>query len=346
MTAEPGQHQDVCLNEIATFARNSLVEKRATTLLPLPQISKKEGEVELCCAVVKPALPASHRHCKLLIVIVPVVERVPVSQTSLWQFLPAELLKDIACRLLEQTPRSANLAGGRQTCKLWRNAVSEVVQTMVVPEDWGASSTRSPGFLESFTQLKQLYNLPSHQLSSLKAKLPLEVLTVTGTATDSDIAVLAGITTLQQLHFSGPITLTTERFCMLGCQPLLTALVFWNVLFPRTPYGEHACKVAQFPKLQSLELHMSHPLTRNGEESGAAGRQFLLAMKCLLSLTIDANAVTQVLLETLDKLPALKQVHLLGSPSTLRLEQWGHWASPKCVHVYLHGYLVCPYPAN
>ncbi len=59
MTAEPGQHQDVYLNEIATVARNSLLEKGATTLLPLPQISKKEGEVELCFAVVKPALPPS-----------------------------------------------------------------------------------------------------------------------------------------------------------------------------------------------------------------------------------------------------------------------------------------------
>lgn len=267
----------------------------------------------------------------------------PDSQTSSWQFLPAELLKDIACRLLEQTPKSANIAGGRQTCKLWRNAVSEVVQTMVVPEDCGASSTRSPGFLESFTQLKQLYNLPSCQLSSLKAKLPLETLTLTGTATDSDIAGLAGITTLQQLHFVGPITLTTERFCMLGCQPQLTALAFQNVLFPRTPYGEHACKVAQFPNLQNLELLMSHPLTRNGPESGAAGRQFLSAMKSLQYLTIDARAVTQVLLETLDKLPALKQVDLWGLSSSL--EQWVQWADPKCVHVYLQGHLVCPYPA-
>ncbi len=59
MTAEPGQHQDVCLNEVATVARNSLLEKGAMTLLPLPQISKKEGEVEICFAVVKPALPPS-----------------------------------------------------------------------------------------------------------------------------------------------------------------------------------------------------------------------------------------------------------------------------------------------
>ncbi|KAL0030584.1 hypothetical protein WJX79_006428 [Trebouxia sp. C0005] len=149
-------------------------------------------------------------------------ERVPVGQDCLWQFLPAELLKDIACRLFEQTPRSANLAGGRQTCKLWRNAFSEAVQTIIVPEDWGASSTRSTGFLEAFTQLKRLYNLPSHQLSSLKAKLPLEVLTLTGTATDSNIAVLAGITTLQQLQFSGPITLTTERASVSVCNEVFT----------------------------------------------------------------------------------------------------------------------------
>jgi len=291
-------------------------------------------------------LPCFHqRYCNLLIIIELVVERVPVSQKSLWQFLPAELLKDIACHFFEQTARTANLAGGRQTCKLWRNAFSEVVQTILVPEDCEAFSTRSPGFLESFTQLKRLYNLPSHHLSSLKASLPLEVLTLTGTATDSDIAVLAGITTLQQLHFSGPITLTTERFCMLGCQPRLTALVFYNVLFPRTPYGEHAYKVAQFPKLQSLELLMSHPLTRNGVASGAAGRQLLSAMQSLLSLTIDAGAVTQVFLEVLDKLPALKQVHLLGSPSTPALEQWVQWAAAKCVHVYLQGHLLCPYPA-
>ena len=133
---------------------------------------------------------------------------------------------------------------------------------------------------------------------------------------------------------------------MLGCQPLLTALVFWNVLFPRTPYGEHACKVAQFPKLQSLELYMSHPLTRNGEASGAAGRQFLSTMKSLLSLAIAANAVTQVFLEVLDKLPALKQVHLVGMPSSPELEQWVQWAASKCVHVYMQGdFLVYPRPA-
>ncbi len=51
MTAELGQHQDVCLNEVANVARNSLFDKGALTLLPLPQISDKEGMVEVCCPV-------------------------------------------------------------------------------------------------------------------------------------------------------------------------------------------------------------------------------------------------------------------------------------------------------
>lgn len=125
---------------------------------------------------------------------------------------------------------------------------------------------------------------------------------------------------------------------MLDSLPQLTALNFYNVLFPRTPYAEHACKVAQFPKLQSLELLMSQSLTRSGEESGAAGRQFLSAMTSLLSLAIDAEAMTQVFLEVLDKLPALKQIYLFGSPSTLK--QWVQLANSKGVHVYLYGNLI------
>jgi len=165
------------------------------------------------------------------------------------------------------------------------------------------------------------------------------VLFLTGTATDSDIAVLAGITTLQQLHFAGPITLTSEGFCTLGCQPQLTSLGFENVLFPCTAYGEHACKVAQFPKLRMLGL------TRNRQEFGAAGCQFLSAMNSLRYLTIEARAVTQLLLETFDKLPALESVRLWGSPSTLELLQWKLWANPKRVHVYLQNHLLNPDPA-
>ena len=59
MAAESGQHQDVCLNEAATLARNYLLEKGAVTLPPLPQISKMEGEVEVCFTVAEPALPLS-----------------------------------------------------------------------------------------------------------------------------------------------------------------------------------------------------------------------------------------------------------------------------------------------
>jgi len=203
----------------------------------------------------------------------------------------------------------------------------------------------NPQFLRTFSQLKSLYNLPFKQLTSLPPGLPLRTLTLTGTGTDSDYAVLADIITLQQLRFLGPITLTSERFCTLGCQPQLTSLAFYNVLFPRTPFGDHACKTAAFVQLQSLDLLNTRPLTRNGADSGAAGRQMLSAMQSLTSLTIEAGAVTQVLLETLDKLPVLKVVQLWGLGATYMLEQWVQWASPKRISVYLEGQLVCPHPA-
>ena len=112
MTAEPG-HQGVCRSRVATIARTFLLEEGAKTLLPLSQISKKggeaqinnkEGEVEVCFVVAKPA-HLHHRHS--LIINMPVVDRVPVGQNNSLQLLPAELLKDIARRLFEKSPRSA-----------------------------------------------------------------------------------------------------------------------------------------------------------------------------------------------------------------------------------------------
>ena len=235
-------------------------------------------------------------------------------------------------------PRAADLAGVRTACRLGRSTVSEVVKKICLSVSAEAASTDClSDFLKPFVQLKILLNLPSNRLSSLRPGLCLTTLTLTGTATDSDLAVLANIVTLRGLRFQGPITLTTERFCTLGGLPQITCLAFDNVLFPRTPYGDHACKTAVFAQLQRLELHNSCPLTRNGADSGSAGRQFLSAMRSLTALTIEADAVTQVLLEALDKLPALKHVRLWGSTAAFKIEQWLQWANPKHVDLLIVG---------
>ena len=224
----------------------------------------------------------------------------------------------------------------REACRLWRSTVSEVVEkiSLSVSAEAAAPACLSQ-FLKPFVQLKLLLNLPSNRLSILQPGLCLTTLSLTGTATNSDLAVLANIVTLRKVRFLGPITLNTERFCTIGCLPQITCLAFYNVLFPRTPYGDHACKTAVFAQLQSLELHNSRPLTRNGADSGSAGRQFLSAMRSLCELTIDIGAVSQVLLESLDKLPALKQVRLWGLTANSRVEQWLQWADPKRVDVIL-----------
>ena len=156
-------------------------------------------------------------------------------------------------------------------------------------------------------------------------------LSLMGTGTDEDYAFLADMPAMQWLEMRGPVTLTTERICMLGTQPQLKYLKLDNVLFPRTPYGEHACMTAVFPQLQALWLQKRNPLTGNGQQSGAAGRQFLGALKSLRDLTIQVDAGSQVLLRTLDSLPVLSEIYLEQTSSSKQafVDSWIEWASSK-----------------
>ena len=265
---------------------------------------------------------------------------------SLWHELPPELIKDVARRLIHQMPRSSGVAAVRQACRSWREAFSEAVRAIHLKDSSEFLGLAKPHFLQAFTQLSNLFNLPTRDLISLQPGLPIKLLSLTGTGTDSDYEVLADFPSLNQLLLLGPVTLTSKRFCTLGRLPRLTSLTLQNALFPRTPFGAHACTAAVFAQLQNLQLMNSWPLTRNGVESGNAGRQFLSALKSLRFLTIEAASVSQVLLETLDKLAALEEVHLWGLITTSQLEAWVVWAKPKLVHVYDEGQLVWPYPAS
>lgn len=259
-----------------------------------------------------------------------------------WRSLPPELLKEIAQKLVQEA-EAAQIGRVRTTCRAWRQNVTAAVESIHVR--YGAHDQAVSNLLTKCTQLQQLHHLPTSALQYIHPVVPLRILSLSGTGTDLDYCQLAKLTSLQRLRFLGPVTLTSERFCILGQHPGLTCLAFDNVLFPRTQYGEHACKSASFPSLERLELLGRHSLTRNGLDSSRTARQLLSALKALKSLTIDARTVRQVLLQTLDELPLLKEVCLLGDPEPMFIDQWVQWASPKLVQVSLHGQLICPYVA-
>lgn len=106
------------------------------------------------------------------------------------------------------------------------------------------------------------------------------------------------------------------------------------MLFPRLPFGYHACKVATFPCLQSLDLRSRNPLTGIGEQSATAGQQFLSAMKSLKNPTIQLDAGSQVLLKTLYSSPAVHAIRLLRSAFpklswVTILGDWQEWAERR-----------------
>ena len=259
-----------------------------------------------------------------------------------WRSLPPELLKEVAKKFVQEA-EAAQIGRVRTICRAWRENVTAAVESIDVR--LGAHDQALRNLLTKCTQLQQLHYLPTSALQYIDPAAPLRTLSLSGTGTDLDYSQLAKLTSLQHLRFLGPVTLTSERFCILGQHPELTRLAFDNVLFPRTQYGEHACKSAIFPSLERLELLGRQSLTRNGLDSSRTARQLLSAMKALKSLTIDARTVRQVLLQTLDELPMLKEVCLLGDPEPVFIDQWVQWASPKLVQVSLHGQLICPYVA-
>ena len=253
---------------------------------------------------------------------------------SSWQSLTPELLTDIARRVLQQEQYNGALKGLRQACRAGRDSAEAVVEIILLDGEF------LPGDInfQRFKNLKHVGNLPSPCLHSLSSGRCLVSLSVTGTGTDEKYALLAEMPALQWLEFRGPVTLTAERFRMLGAHPHLKYLRFDNVLFPRLPFGHHMCKSATFPSLQSLDLRSRNPLTRNGVQSGTAGRQFLSAMKSLKDLTIHMDAGSQVLLKTLDTLPAVRKVHLLRSALIKMnfLDDWLEWAEPRQIKVEMN----------
>ena len=253
----------------------------------------------------------------------------------MWEFLPPELLTDIARRVLQQPACPSSLTGSRLACTLWRKSIDSAVEGI-----WVKSDLYTPFHLEAldlrgmtfrtFTNIKHIHNLPSHCLCSLTPKRSLVSLSLTGTGSDREYAVLAQMPALQYLHLKGPVTLTSERLCMLGTQPELHSLKFDRILFPRTPYADPVCSTASFRYLQSLVLLGQSPLTGHGSagrNAGSAGRQFLRNLQSLKHLTIHTNAGCQVLFDTLEALPTLQEVKLLsGSASTAMHTEWVLWA--------------------
>ena len=256
-------------------------------------------------------------------------------QECLWESLPPELLTDIARRVLQEPTRASGLTGSRLACTMWRKSIDSAVQGIWVESDLYTSFNLEAldlrGLtLRTFTNIKHIHNLPSHCLCSLTPKKLLMSLSLTGTGSDREYAVLAHMPALQYLHLKGPVTLTSERLCMLGTQRELHCLKFDRILFPRTPYADHACKKALFQHLHSLVLLGQRPLTGHGSsgtDAGAAGRQFLRTLQSLKHLTIHVDAGCQVLFDTLETLPELQEVKLLHSTSSSAMHtEWVLWA--------------------
>ena len=255
-------------------------------------------------------------------------------QESSWQSLPHELLIDIARRVLQQEQFNGALKGLRQACKAGRDIAEAVVETVLLDGEF------FPGNISfhRFKNLKHVSNLPSRCLHSLSSGRYIVSLSLTGTGSDEEYALLAKMPALEWLEFRGPVTLTAERFGVLGAHPQLKYLRFDNIMFPRLPFANHVCKSATFPLLQSLDLRSRNPFTRNGVQSGTAGRQFVSAMKSLKDLTIHMGAGSQVFLKTLDTLPAVRKVHLLRSAFIKMdfLDEWLEWAEPRQIRVELN----------
>ena len=239
--------------------------------------------------------------------------------------------------MLQQPVRASRLTGPRLACTLWRKSIDSAIEGIWVDSPALYNSFHPQALdlrwltLRTFTNVKHIYNLPSHCLCSLTAKKPLVSLSLIGTGSDREYAVLAQMPALQFLHFKGPVTLTSERLCMLGTQPELRKLMFDRILFPRTPYPDHACSSAPFQYLQSLVLLSQSPLTGHGSagtDAGTAGRQFLRNLKSLKRLSIHVEARCQALFETLEALPELQEVELLHGVSKSELHmEWVLWAN-------------------
>lgn len=252
----------------------------------------------------------------------------------MWEFLPPELLADIARRVLQQPGRASSLKGSRLACTLWRKSIDSAVGGIWVERDLYTSNLEALDLrgltLRTFTNIKHIHNLPSHCLCSLTAKTLLVSLSLTGTGSDREYAVLAQMPALQLLHLKGPVTLTSERLCMLGTQPELRILMFDRILFPRTPYPDQFCSTAPFQYLHSLVMLGQSPLTGHGSagtDAGTAGRQFLRNLKSLKYLIIHEGTGCKVLFEALETLPELQEVKLLHGIANSELHRkWVLWA--------------------
>lgn len=67
-----------------------------------------------------------------------------------------------------------------------------------------------------FTHVRHIPNLLTRSLCSLLVGSSLESLSLTGTGSDREYAVLAQLPALRCLHLRGPVVMTSERLCMLG----------------------------------------------------------------------------------------------------------------------------------
>ena len=165
-------------------------------------------------------------------------------------------------------------------------------------------------------------------------------LSLTGTGSDSDYAILGSMPALQSLHFSGKFTLTNERLCMLGSQPELRFLKFDNVFFPHTLYKDYTCKTATFHHL-SLELLMSDPSHPSRQQGFLkAGLRNLKSLKHF-AIHVDCCPLIYVTLGTLPTLHDVTVLHETPFHSPLAmalinlLGRWEAWAHSKVKHIVL-----------
>lgn len=155
--------------------------------------------------------------------------------------------------------------------------VSGLVSSMLLSRSYALLRPQScivPIVPKRFTHVRHIPNLLTRSLCSLLVGSSLESLSLTGTGSDREYAVLAQLPALRCLHLRGPIVMTSERLCMLGIDIELQILKLDQLSFPCVLYESHALETAAFPCLQTLELPSRHSLTRNGTQSTWQGASF------------------------------------------------------------------------
>ena len=253
------------------------------------------------------------------------------TQSSSWNCLPNDLFAIIVTHFGEILPQPS-IWSIRRVCSQWRALAANCVvalSTLGKSYSWQQSTDRNVSrVLQHFQHVRLIDWLPLKYMPSLPASLSTTLVTLTLTGTGSVALYEAGLPPLVVLRsctFDETVTMTEALLKVLGCLPKLEHLAFSQVLFPRTPYQQCCLENKPFMQLRRLEILHKAPSTSNGSASGQAGQQFLLSLPQVQHIRFHVDAVSQVLLAALDKLPVLEFVEAVFD-SFVSNEAWNQWA--------------------